>query len=243
MPTGCFRRASLQHHAEAAFRRRGSMPHCNRDREIERSYCLAARCRQCWFAASSCRQKEVARGCAPRVLPQCTLRGTPYGTEIEPSGIRLRRRRAESGHETGPLMAMSSTDGPPSDRRGRRVVRSVRDLAVDELPVLPGVVVRLMGLSPSSAQFFEEVLTIAREDPGLALRVIRAANSRASRLVEARHRGRDRVSGDRRAPLRRRHLDRARLSRRAAPRHRPLHPLRPSSGVHPSRRREHTGRA
>ena len=43
--------------------------------------------------------------------------------------------------------------------------------------MLPGVVVRLMGLTPESEQFFEEVLTIASEDPALALRVIRAANS------------------------------------------------------------------
>ncbi len=56
-------------------------------------------------------------------------------------------------------------------------LRSARDLAFDELPVLPSVVVRLMSLRPESEQFFEEVLTVASEDPGLALRVIRTANS------------------------------------------------------------------
>jgi len=58
-----------------------------------------------------------------------------------------------------------------------RFAGSVGELAVDELPVLPVVVVRLMGLSPESGQFFDEVLNIASEDPGLALRVIRNANS------------------------------------------------------------------
>jgi len=58
-----------------------------------------------------------------------------------------------------------------------RFAGSVGELAVEELPVLPGVVMRMMGLSPESDQFFEEVLNIASEDPGLALRVIRTANS------------------------------------------------------------------
>ena len=61
--------------------------------------------------------------------------------------------------------------------RRRSFAGRAGDFAVDELPVLPGVVVRLMGLSPQSDQFFEEVLNIASEDPGLALRVIRSANS------------------------------------------------------------------
>ena len=38
----------------------------------------------------------------------------------------------------------------------------------EQLPVLPAVVVRIMGLSPGSEQFFEEVLLIASEDPSLA---------------------------------------------------------------------------
>jgi len=66
----------------------------------------------------------------------------------------------------------TSADHPPGSH-----LRSPRDLALDELPVLPGVVVRLMSMTPESEQFFEEVLTVAREDPGLALRVIRTANS------------------------------------------------------------------
>jgi HD-like signal output (HDOD) protein len=66
------------------------------------------------------------------------------------------------------------TDGGASRAQ---FARSAHDLAVDDLPVLPAVVVRLMAMSPESDQFFEEVLTIASADPGLALRVIRTANS------------------------------------------------------------------
>jgi putative nucleotidyltransferase with HDIG domain len=54
------------------------------------------------------------------------------------------------------------------------------DLKLDHLPVLPGVVVRLMELSPGSDGYFEEVLRVSAEDPGLAVRVIHAANSALS---------------------------------------------------------------
>ena len=55
--------------------------------------------------------------------------------------------------------------------------RPGRDVEIDQLPVLPGVMVRLMSLSPESDELFEDVLAISCQDPGLALRVIRAANS------------------------------------------------------------------
>jgi len=51
---------------------------------------------------------------------------------------------------------------------------------LDHLPVLPAVVVRLMGMSPGSDTYFEEVLNVSSEDPGLAVRVIHAANSALS---------------------------------------------------------------
>jgi len=54
------------------------------------------------------------------------------------------------------------------------------DVKVDQLPVLPAVVVRLMDLSPGSETYFEEVLSVSSEDPGLAIRVIHAANSALS---------------------------------------------------------------
>ena len=77
-------------------------------------------------------------------------------------------------------MSIAAGPGPHlfDDRPDRRrVARPGCDVEVDQLPVLPGVVVRLMSLSPRSEQFFEEVLTISSEDPALALRVIRSANS------------------------------------------------------------------
>jgi putative nucleotidyltransferase with HDIG domain len=54
------------------------------------------------------------------------------------------------------------------------------DVKLDHLPVLPAVVVRLMGLAPGSDSYFEEVLSVSSEDPGLAVRVIHAANSALS---------------------------------------------------------------
>jgi putative nucleotidyltransferase with HDIG domain len=54
------------------------------------------------------------------------------------------------------------------------------ELKLDHLPVLPGVVVRLMDLSPGSDSYFDEVLRVSAEDPGLAVRVIHAANSALS---------------------------------------------------------------
>ncbi|MGA3218575.1 MAG: HDOD domain-containing protein [Acidimicrobiales bacterium] len=53
-------------------------------------------------------------------------------------------------------------------------------LRLGELPVLPAVVLRLMSLSPQSEELFEEVLAVAQEDPGFALRVMHIANSAMS---------------------------------------------------------------
>jgi len=66
------------------------------------------------------------------------------------------------------------------------VTRAI-DVGVDQLPVLPAVVVRLMGLSPASDSYFEEVLRVAGEDPGLAIRVIHAANSTESAPIHPVH--------------------------------------------------------
>ncbi len=54
---------------------------------------------------------------------------------------------------------------------------------VDELPLLPGVVVKVMGLSYDSEQLFEDVLEVASEDPALAVRVLKMANSAMSSPV------------------------------------------------------------
>lgn len=54
------------------------------------------------------------------------------------------------------------------------------EVRLGELPVLPAVMVRLMSLSPQSEELFEEVLAVAQEDPGFALRVMHIANSAMS---------------------------------------------------------------
>lgn len=51
---------------------------------------------------------------------------------------------------------------------------------LQELPLLPTVVARLMMLSSSDDNFFDEVLKLAEEDPPLALRIIKLSNSAAS---------------------------------------------------------------
>ena len=57
------------------------------------------------------------------------------------------------------------------------------EVRLGELPVLPAVMVRLMSLSPQSEELFEEVLAVAQEDPGFALRVMQIANSAMSSPV------------------------------------------------------------
>ena len=51
---------------------------------------------------------------------------------------------------------------------------------VDELPLLPQVLVRVMQLDPGADDYFDELTLLAREDPALAVRVIARANSAAS---------------------------------------------------------------
>jgi len=51
--------------------------------------------------------------------------------------------------------------------------------AVDELPLLPSAVCKLMGLSISNEHYFEYVQQLAEQDPTFAVRLIRQANSAA----------------------------------------------------------------
>lgn len=55
---------------------------------------------------------------------------------------------------------------------------------VDELPLLPQVLVRVMQLDPDADDYFDELALLAREDPALAVRVIVRANSAASYPVK-----------------------------------------------------------
>ncbi|MFK7894459.1 MAG: HDOD domain-containing protein [Myxococcota bacterium] len=51
------------------------------------------------------------------------------------------------------------------------------------MPVLPGVIVRLVSLSPNGEAYFDEVLSLAVTDPPLAARIISAANAADSSPV------------------------------------------------------------
>ena len=62
--------------------------------------------------------------------------------------------------------------------RGKTLEAMVDKL--QELPVLPAVIVRLMAKSPDSEGYFDEILSLAESDPPFSARVIRAANSAAS---------------------------------------------------------------
>jgi len=54
---------------------------------------------------------------------------------------------------------------------------------IDELPLLPQVLVRILQLDPKSEEYFEEFEHSAKEDPAFAVRVIALANSAASSPV------------------------------------------------------------
>jgi len=51
---------------------------------------------------------------------------------------------------------------------------------LEELPLLPDVVVRLLQLNPNDDDFFDQVLALSQEDPTFALQVIRLGNSASS---------------------------------------------------------------
>lgn len=57
------------------------------------------------------------------------------------------------------------------------------DVIIDELPLLPQVLVRILQLNSNSEDYFEQFELLAREDPALAIRVVALANSAASAPV------------------------------------------------------------
>ena len=74
---------------------------------------------------------------------------------------------------------MSSTTGgddlPSRADRARAIAERV-----ETLPLLPGVVMRLLSLDPESDEYFDDLVDIARSEPSFAVRVLRCANSEAS---------------------------------------------------------------
>ncbi|MDJ0749053.1 MAG: HDOD domain-containing protein [Woeseiaceae bacterium] len=59
----------------------------------------------------------------------------------------------------------------------------IMERKIDELPLLPQVLVRILQLDPDMANYFEEFGKLTKEDPAFAVRVIALANSSASAPV------------------------------------------------------------
>jgi len=57
------------------------------------------------------------------------------------------------------------------------------DKKIEDLPVLPAVVSRLLALNPNDDNHFEDVLKLSQEDPPFALRIIKLSNSASSAPV------------------------------------------------------------
>ncbi len=54
------------------------------------------------------------------------------------------------------------------------------DERLEELPMLPSVVSRLMAIDPDSDEYFDELLQLAEQDPPFALKILNMANSASS---------------------------------------------------------------
>jgi putative nucleotidyltransferase with HDIG domain len=91
---------------------------------------------------------------------------------------------------------VSVSDATAGDEASSREDRArAIALRVDTLPLLPGVVSRLLALDPESDRYFEDLVSIASSEPSFAVRVLRCANSAASApgrpitsLTQAAHR-------------------------------------------------------
>jgi putative nucleotidyltransferase with HDIG domain len=71
------------------------------------------------------------------------------------------------------------TSSPPI-RVADPAVRARLEKQIDNLPVLPAVVAKLMGLDRKDEKYFEEVRRLIETDPNFSARVLTAANSAAS---------------------------------------------------------------
>lgn len=77
---------------------------------------------------------------------------------------------------------MTSSDTTLIRMRSKIALHSMEE-KIDELPLLPQVLVRILQLDPTSEEYFEEFEHSAKEDPAFAVRVIALANSAASSPV------------------------------------------------------------
>lgn len=69
-------------------------------------------------------------------------------------------------------MNQTSAGGPAPGEMAARLHDDVVNL-----PMLPSVLVRLSGLSPDSTSYFDDVRALVHADPGIAVKVLRMANS------------------------------------------------------------------
>lgn len=74
---------------------------------------------------------------------------------------------------------MVSTTAEASAPIDRTALRSMAK-KIDELPLLPQVLVRILQLDIKADDFFEQFEHLSKQDPGLAVRVVSLANSAAS---------------------------------------------------------------
>ncbi len=77
---------------------------------------------------------------------------------------------------------MATSDTTLIRMRSKIALHSMEE-KIDELPLLPQVLVRILQLDPKSEEYFEEFEHSAKEDPAFAVRVIALANSAASSPV------------------------------------------------------------
>ncbi|MEO1247087.1 MAG: HDOD domain-containing protein, partial [Pseudomonadota bacterium] len=71
----------------------------------------------------------------------------------------------------------------PASAGGHAAALKDMEAKIDELPLLPQVLVRLLQLRPASVDYFENFESLVKEDPAFAVRVISLANSSTSAPV------------------------------------------------------------
>jgi len=81
------------------------------------------------------------------------------------------------------MALMETSDTTLIRMRGKIALHSLEN-KIDELPLLPQVLVRILQLDPKSDDYFDEFEMTAKEDPAFAVRIIALANSAASSPVE-----------------------------------------------------------
>lgn len=75
---------------------------------------------------------------------------------------------------------------PAGHAAPRAPVARAREIAqrIDTLPLLPSVLVRMLSLDPEGDEYFDRVVEAAGQEPNLAVRLLRYANSAASAPVQ-----------------------------------------------------------